>query len=121
MEVTKRKIVALSAIGIGLLSGCSASSDESQLIVENNTDETISGSVELVDSSGSSTVLSESFTISSDDRAKYDISISESSLQTTVQSNGMTESWEWEIVPERPITLNIDMHEGSIEYGSSID
>ncbi|WP_323675540.1 hypothetical protein [Halorubellus sp. PRR65] len=121
MAITRRRIVATSVGGIALLSGCLTGSDQSHIIIDNNTNDTISGSVELMDPSGSSTVLSESFNIPSEDRAKYDISVSESSLQTTVQSDGRTESWEWEIAPERPITLSIDINGGSIEYGASID
>jgi len=121
MDVTRRRTVAVSAGGFVLLSGCSTSSDQSQVILDNNTEATISGSVEFIDPSDSSTVLSESFEISSEERVEYDISVSGSSLQTTVQSDGLTESWEWEIAPERPIHLSIDINKESIEYGASID
>jgi hypothetical protein len=75
MDVTRRRTVAVSAGGFVLPSGCSASSDPSTVIVDNTTDATISGSVELINPSDSSTVLSERFTVPSEERVAYDISV----------------------------------------------
>lgn len=103
-----------------MLSGCSETPDESKVVVYNNTNEPISGSVELIDISDSTTFLSETFNISAEDHVEIGLSFPEVEPEINVKAAGMTKSGEFDPGATRPMALLINVNRDSIEYDSAV-
>lgn len=122
---TRRTVLqSLSALGIGLFSGCSAISDTltgppPDVVVFNRTRNSITASIEVTNQGNGNTILSETADISSNNAAEYPDALPASGEYTiTVETGGgLAGTHQWSISSDDQ-SMQVRVNSESINFDS---
>jgi hypothetical protein len=119
MGFTRRTVVVVGcAVSLFGFSGCLSSDTLVDVMVENESDDTLTATLRIVRTDDATELLEDTVQLDPDGTAEYDEVVGRSTVEVTFDvEDGPTESFEWADGDDDSTTLTIRYEAGSIEFG----
>lgn len=115
----RRNVVRSIAIGLLAISGCSTQKESTENIdIHNNTEKTVSVTVELTNRESEKVVLSEEIQIGPDEYKRYDIS-DEGAFQIVIVTGDRRGDYKWN--PGNIDLLQVQITEDDVQFAEAVE